>query len=370
MTDVALFGELTSGSHTARFSAIAPTSWQTGTDPVGEPLVVTGGNIKFDATADVWASGSITVIAPWPGPTTELITVFGGEIFLARGVETGAGGTAWSPMGYFRVTTDTQENAAKGPITITLDDRMATLIESELITPRVFEPGTTVQAMVENLVLDVYPLAVIEFDSGTGATVLGRQITVEENRHGGLSDLADSLGQFVYFDERGVLRFADIPDETEPVWTIRAGRRGSMVQPRRSLTRIGVYTAVAAYGEGMDDTPPVFAVAYDAGSTSPTRWDGPFGKIPRRYASPFITTFSGARSAAEAMLRRTLGAPYSVSVSIVPNPALRPYMPIRLIYDDGTRELHVIDTFTLPFDPDTDAGIDTRDQSVTYVLVE
>jgi hypothetical protein len=370
MTDVTVFGDLTSGSHTARFSAIAPTSWQTGTDPVGEPLLVTGGRVLFDATSDVWASGSITVIAPWPGPTNELITVFGGEIFLARGVETGAGGTMWSPMGYFRVTTDTQDDAAKGPITITLDDRMATLIESELITPRVFEPGTTVQAMVENLVLDVYPLAVIEYDSNTDAVVLGRQITVAENRYEGLSDLADSLGQYVHFDERGVLRFADIPTTTEPVWTIRAGRRGSMVRPRRSLTRVGVYNAVAVFGEGMDDTPPVHAVAYDGGPTSPTRWGGPFGMIPRRYASPFITTWSGARSAASAMLRRSLGAPYSVSVSIVPNPALRPYMPIRLIYDDGTREMHVIDKFELPFDTDTDAGIDTRDQSVTYVRVE
>lgn len=370
MSDVSIFGDLTSGSHTARFAAIAPTSWQTGTDPLGQTVRVTGGSIKFDATADVWASGSVTVVEPWPGPTNELITVFGGELFLARGVETGSGGTLWSPMGYFRVTTNGQEDAAKGPIAVTLDDRMATLIESELITPRVFEPGTTVQAMVENLVLDVYPLAVIEYDSGSGATVLGRQITVEENRYDGLSDLADSLGQFVYFDERGVLRFADIPDTTEPVWTIRAGRRGSQVRPRRSLTRVGVHNAVAVYGEGMDDTPPVYAVAYDAGPTSPTRWGGPFGMIPRRFASPFITTWSGARSAAAAMLQRSLGAPYSVSVSIVPNPALRPYMPIRIIYDDGTRETHVIDAFELPFDVDTEAKIDTRDQSVTYMRVE
>lgn len=370
MTDVATFGDLVAGSHSARFAAIVPSSWQTGTDPVGEPLNVLGGGVKFDATADIWSSGTITVAEAWPGPVNELLTVFGGEIFLARGVDTGAGGVAWSPMGYFRVTTDDQDDAAKGPITVTLDDRMMTIKESELIFPRVFEPGTTVQAMVENLVLDVYPLAVIEYDSGSGATVLGRQITVEKDRQAGLADLADSLGQFVYFDERGVLRFADIPDTTEPVWTIRAGRRGTLVKPRRKLTRTGVYNAIAVFGEGMDDTPPVYAIAYDASPTSPTRWGGPFGKIPRRYASPFITTWSGARSAASSMLRRLLGAPYSVSITVIPNPALRPFMPIRLIYDDGTREMHVIDTFELPYDVQTAAGIETRDQTTSYVRVE
>lgn len=370
MTDVAMFADLVSGSHSARFSALAPTSWQTGTDPVGEPLQVTGGNVKFDATADIWASGGLSLIAPWPGPTNELITVFGGEVFLARGVDIGSGGTAWSALGYFRVTSTRQEDAARGVIGLTLDDRMATIIESELISPRVYEPGTTVQAMVEDLVLDVYPQAVITFDSGTGATVLGRQVTVEENRYDGLRDLADSLGQLVFFDEAGILRFADVPDTETPVWTIRAGKRGAMVNAARDLTRIGVYNAVVVRGEGMDNIPPVQAVAYDASPTSPTRWGGPFGSIPRRFASPFITTYSGARSAAAAMLRRSLGAPYNVTVDVVPNPALRPYMPIRTVYDDGTRETHIIDKFDLPFDTTNPARIETREQSVSYVRVE
>lgn len=370
MTDAQTFAPLVSGSHTARFAAVALSTFQTGTDPVGEPLPVIDGSIVFDATADVWASGSITVSAPWPGPTNEALTVFGGEVFLNRGVETGAGGIAWSPMGYFRISADTQQDAAKGPIALTLDDRMMTIIESELISPRVYEAATTVQAAVEDLILDVYPNAVIEFESDTGTTQLGRQVTVEENRYDGLADFAEGLGQLVYFDERGALVFRDVPDATEPVWTVRAGRDGVQVNASRSLTRDKVYNAVVAYGEGMDNIPPVMAVAYDASPTSPTRWGGPFGMIPRRYASPFITTIDQARSAATAILRRSLGAPYKVSLQVVPNPAMRPYDPIRVIYDDGTREVHVVDKFTLPFDVQTSARIETREQSVSYVRVE
>lgn len=370
MTDAATFAALISGSHTARFAAISPIGFQTGTDPVGEPLDIIGGSITFDATADVWASGDLMVSAEWPGPTNETISVFGGEVFLARGVETGAGGVAWSPLGYFRISEDTQDRAATGPIALTLDDRMMTLIESRLIFPRVYEPDMTVQEAVEDLVLDVYPDAVIEFESGTGAELIGRQVTVEENRFDGLADFADGLGQLVYFDERGVLLFRDVPDATEPVWTIAAGSGGVQVNASRKLTRDKVYNAVAVYGEGMDDTPPVMAVAYDASPTSPTRWDGPFGKIVKRYASPFITTVTQARTTATAMLRRSIGAPYTVSLSVIPNPAMRPYDAIRVIYDDDTREIHVVDKFTLPFDVTSAAGISTREQTSTYVRVE
>lgn len=369
MTD-ADFAALVSGSHRARFRAIAPVGFQTGTDPYGEPLDVTGGSITFDATADVWASGSITVAAPWPGPTNEIISVFGGEVFLSRGIDTGSGGVAWSPLGYFRISDDSQADAARGPVTLTLDDRMMTIIESRLIAPRIYGPRTIVLSAVEELVREVYPEAEIEFDSNSGETFLGRQVTIEENRYEGLLDFAEGLGQIVHFDERGVLRFRDVPTETDPVWSVNAGPGGVKVNANRKLTRDRVYNAVVARGEGMDDMPPVQAVAYDASPASPTRWGGPFGRIPRFYNSPFITTVGQARSAAEALLRRSIGAPYTVSLSTIPNPAMRPYDPIRVVYDDGTRETHVIDKITIPFDVETDARIETREQTMAYVRVE
>lgn len=370
MSDVAAFTPLVAGSHTARFSALALNTFQTGTDPYGQPLPVLGGGITFDATADVWASGEITVSAAWPGPNDETITVFGGEVYLARGIDTGQAGIRWAGLGYFRITATAQDDAANGPIRLTLDDRMMTIIESRLIAPRIYPRTTTVADVVDDLAGEVYPGLVVEYDSNTGARTLGRQITAEENRYEALLDLADGLGQIVYFDERGILVFRDIPDETDPVWTIKAGRGGVQVNANRSLTRIGVYNAVVARGEGMDDIPPVQAVAYDGSPTSPTRWGGPFGMIPMFYASPFITTVEQARSAAIARLRRVLGAPYTVSLSVVPNPALRPYDPIRVIYSNGNRETHIVEKYTIPYDVETPAGIDTREQSTTYVRVE
>lgn len=370
MSDAAAFAPLIAGSHTARFQALALPSFQTGSDPFGSPLAVTDGTITFDATADIWAAGTLTVSGPWPGPTDETLSVFGREVFLSRGVERGSQGALWSPLGYFRITAVAQDDAARGTVALTLDDRMSTIIESRVIIPRVYESGSLVSDMVDDLVLEIYPGAVIEYDSASGDETLGRQITVEESRYEGLRDVADGLGQIIYFDGRGVLRFADVPEATTPVWWVNAGPRGVMVNARRTWTRIGVYNAVVARGEGLDDIPPVQAVAYDAAPTSPTRWGGPFGMIPRFYSSPFLTTVDGARAAAASLLRRTLGAPYTVSLDAIPNPAIRPYDPIGVVYDDGTREFHLLEKCSVPYDVETAMRIDTREQSNTYVRVE
>src|SRR5690554_7219814 len=150
----------------------------------------------------------------------------------------------------------------------------------------------------------------------------------------------------MYWDGEGYLRFEDPPEEDVPVWEVKAGRGGVLVQASRRLTREGVYNAVVAEGEGVDDAAPVRAVAIDTGPNSPTRFGGRFGKVPRFYKSPLLTTPAQAQSAARAILRRSLGAPYSVDFQAMVNPTLRPFDPIRVTHRDGNREIHVIVTLS------------------------
>src|SRR5690606_24391248 len=104
-----------------------------------------------------------------------------------------------------------------------------------------------------------------------------------------LRDLAESLGKLVWWDGEGTLRVADAPDATVPVWHVRAGRHGVLVSAQRRVTRQGIYNAVVAQGEATSGT-PARAVVVDDGPLSPTRWGGPFGKVPRFYSSPLLTT--------------------------------------------------------------------------------
>lgn len=369
MVTAADFAPIVTGSHTARFRAVAVDGFQDGVTPTGIELKIVDGEVELDATADVRGAGSVTLAEAWPSVRNLSLGPYGSEIFLARGVDLGGAGVLWAPLGYFRIRETQQSDAAKGPLDLTLEDRMSTIIDSRFLAPRQWAQGTSVGAIVDEIVLEIYPDATIVFDDDSDLSELGRSFIAEESRYEVLLTLATGLGKVVYWDGQGRLVFETIPDETVPIWYVNAGPNGVMIESKRSLSRDGVYNAVVVMGEGTDELSPVRAVAYDAQESSPTFFGGPFGRVPRFYASPFITTQSQAEGAAVNLLRQSLGAPYDVGVSAVPNPALKPYDVIRVVYNDGTRELHVVEKVTIPLTVDNALNISTRQSTVLHVGV-
>lgn len=369
MVSAADFADLVSGSHTARFLCIAVDGFQTGDTPTGTALKIIEGEVELDATAEVRGSGSVTLAESWPTARNLALAPYGAEVFVARGVDTGASGVLWAPLGYYRIGEDEQDDASEGPITLTLEDRMATIIDSRFLAPRQWLAGTTVGDIVNEVVTEIYPDAVIVFDDDSDLSQLGRSIIVEESRFEVLATLANGLGKIFYWNAVGELVFETVPDEQTPIWVVKAGIDGALVNADRSLSRDGVYNAVVVIGEGADQIAPVRAVATNAQESSPTFFGGPFGRVPRFYSSPFITTQLQAENAAVNLLRQFLGATYDVGLSAIPNPALQPYDVIRVIYSDGTRELHTVEKVTIPLDVDNPLGVSTRQSTVINVGV-
>jgi hypothetical protein len=171
----------------------------------------------------------------------------------------------------------------------------------------------------------------------------------------------------MFWDYRGVLVIKDPPDATSPVWEASAGRDGVLVTLQRSLGRDGVYNAVVATGEALDDTPPSYGVAYDLDPASPTYWNGPFGKVPRFYNSPLLTTDLQAATAAESLLAQSTGLPYAVDFSQIPNPALEPFDPVRVVYPvdrlstpHRKSETHILVRLGIPLTPNGVMAATTR----------
>lgn len=363
------FAPIVSGSHTAKFRAVAVDGFQDGDTPTGVDLRIVEGDVELDATAEVRGAGSVTLAEPWPRVRNLSLAPFGAQIFLARGVDLGGAGVMWASLGYYRVSEIAQDDAAKGTVTLSLEDRMSTIIDSRFIVPRQWLQGTLVGDIIDEVVLEIYPDATIQFDDDSNLAELGRSLIVEESRYEVLSTLANGLGKVFYWNGEGRLVFETIPDEGDPIWVVNAGPGGVMVESKRSLSRDGVYNAVVVTGEGADEIPPVRAMAFDAQESSPTFFGGPFGQIPRFYSSPFITTQAQAESASVSLLRQSLGAPYDVGVSAVPNPALKPYDVIRVVYNDGTRELHVVEKVTIPLTNDGAIDVSTRQSTIVHVGV-
>lgn len=369
VTDI---GELVSGSHRAVIEARVLTDYQTGPDPAGETIQVLSGDVQFDATAAVWSSMSLETLginetdyrSLFPRFADSLLAPYGNEIYLRYGIDTGPE-TIWTPLGYYRVDDTEQSGSSDGPIRLTGPDRWQGLADARLVIPRQYQSNRPVGSVVEDLVLDVYPAAVIAWDDDTDQRALGRDLIIEEDRAGALRDIATSHGKVIFWDSEGVLRIETAPDPETIVWDVRAGWGGALVSSSRRVSREGMYNGVVVRGEGATGA-PALGIAVDVGVSSPTRWGGRFGMVPRFYSSPLVTTNEGGFAAAASILRRSIGMPYSVDFGTVPNPALRPRQAVRITQRDGNREIHLVDTLRIPLTGGPMTGT-TREQTLVQV---
>jgi hypothetical protein len=359
-----------SGSHRVLVEARVCTTFQTGGNPDGVQITILGGDVTLDGTAEIQRTLELTTTGDlWPRRASDLLTPYGNEIFVRRAVDLGPDlEPLWFPLGYFRIATPEQDDAPDGPIRLSCQDRMSGIVDGRLLGPRVFSGSRTNQSVFQELVGEIYPDVTVIFDS-MAMDNLGRQLVAEESRYQFLREIADSLGKVMFWDGQGFLRVEQAPDPGMPVWTVNAGDHGVQLQVSRTLTRVGVYNAVVATGEAGDGSDPVRAVAVDANPLSPTFFGGPFGKVPRFYASPLLTTVGQASVAAGNMLRRSIGMPYEVNFRAVVNPALRPHDPIEVRYLDGNRERHVMESLTIPLDVGSPMVGTTREQTLVRVEV-
>lgn len=356
------------GSHEAVFRARVCSTYQTGNDPTGTEIRVISGDVQSSASSQIRSTLQMTTPEPWPRDAGDLLAPYGNEIFVERGIDFGNGATEWVGLGYFRIYNPEQDRTPNGPVDINAEDRMSGIIDARFLTPRQFPSSASRGEVVETLITEVYPAAVIDWDDTVlrdGA--LGRTIVAERDRYQTLHDLVTSLGKLGYFDHNGVFTVRSGATVTgTPDWTVDAGTNGVMVKMSRAITREGIYNVVVASGEATDTDPPSWAAVADLSATSPTRYGGPFGPVPRFYTSPFITTTAQARSAASVLLRKSLGLPYQVNLEAVPNPALEPDDVISVRYPSGVgslaTEAHIIDTVTIPLDVGTPVSLKTRKQ--------
>ena len=358
------------GSHTMTADARVCTTFQTGTGPDGTEIPILGGDVIADANADKRATLDLVTVgnAMWPTPGNLLLAPYGNEIFVRRGIQYGNGTTEWVSLGYYRIQTPDQDVAPDGPIRIVAWDRMAGIVDGRLLAPVQFLAARTYGSVMEELVTEVYPLAMIEWTDGGDTDTLGRDLITEEDRYGFLNDLVTSLGKIWFWDHRGILVVREQPTADQPVFEVNSGHRGVLVNLSRRLTRERVYNAVVATGEGTDTVSPVRAVAIDNNPLSPTYFFGRFGPVPRFFNSPLMTTDDMVAKTAETMLRKQLGLPYNVDFTAVPNPALEPWDPIRIRYSSRHGpETHIIERITIPLVASAPMTASTREQTVILV---
>jgi hypothetical protein len=179
------------------------------------------------------------------------------------------------------------------------------------------------------------------------------------DRWAAVNALAQAVNVTVGATASGGWMIAPTTPSTTPVWTVTHGSDGVLVAETTAYSRRSQYNAVAIRWANPDGTGGLSYIA-DMDPTSPTYYNGPFGRKPRPEETLATCTTSGqADAAATTILQQCSGRTRAISLTSVHNPLMEPGDVLTLRLPDGTIEEHVIDAVSLPLEKGT-MSLETR----------
>jgi hypothetical protein len=339
---------------------------------IDSDIPVIGGRITVDRNSRTRRSGSITLGDPsfFPKFDDNTFTPYGVEIGIRHGIVYPDGTEELIPQGIFLIN-DIEADEAEGLIpTIEFFDR----------AHRVFETSTHVTDGGPNMVGDqtfsgsrVHDAlhAVIDYPSPnwpnanqlwslnidtslSNPTIPGGQFEGDTDRWKLAQDLAAMIGGEIYFDVFGNATCIPIPgitvQELPPDWEVFAGEGGVMVSAAQRVTREETFNSVVMLGSTPSGTErQARAIVYDLNPASKTYYYGPFGKKTLRLSDQRLTTDEACYTAANGVLKNSLGIAKTVTFKATSNPALDGGDIVKITYPDGLEELHLLDSFDIDF---------------------
>lgn len=324
-------------------------------------LTPVDGSVSIDSRRAVRRTLSVSfaddgTLVPSPGGTSGILTPYGAELRVFRGVEFDDGTEELAPLGVFLVTeVDLADGSGGREISVSASDRSLRIARSKFTDAYSIAEGTAVETAIGDLLRDRW--ADVEVDlPAMGATT--PTVTIAA---GSDSDpwrdavaLATNAGWDLAFDPDGVVRARLIPDpvEDEPVAKYEDGAEAVVLEISRGWSTGETYNGVIASSEGSDVDAPVRAEAWDEDPNSPTYRYGALGEIPLFYSSSLIRDSEQAATVAASQLRQQLGRAETIDWSAVVNPAHDVLDVVRLVRPSQDLDaVLIIDRLEVPLDP-------------------
>lgn len=322
-------------------------------------LPIVGGTVNVTSTQVVRRTLELTVDPSlWPATVYDPFSPVSSEVFVEYGVGV-AGGFEWLPVFTGPVQKAKTRFTSQG-VVISAAGREQKVIDDRLDAPQQTVLNAKYVDEITRLIQETIPGATVT--DLTGSLAVASQIMVDRERwRDGIEKLADGIAAEVYADPQGnfVIRPQPVLSGNS-VLIVSVGENGILVDGEEELTRERTYNRVVVDGVRSDGTPPVRSVVSDTDTSSPTYYGGPFGKKPRFYQSPLLTTTGQCTATGEAFLARAKGMQSTISLEVVPHPALEAGDLIEAVLHDGRRQLHIVDSFNLPLGPDGTQRISSR----------
>ncbi len=326
----------------------------------------TGGSVAVDRGSKIRRTLSLTVpdVAYLPWSAADPLAVYGQQLVVSRGVKFPDGTVELAPLGTFRVD-EPSGDVDFGPVSVSGKSSEAIIQDDRFTAPVSTETWSTTVTAITALIQQTIPTAtVVNLTAGTRDPACAVVVwDAQADRWDAVTQLAVSMHAEIYVDVVDRFVIVDVPNLTTAtaVWDVADGATGNLVSAGHKMSRASVYNGVLVTGENAASGLPIVAgSAYDTDPLSPTRWGGPYGRVPRFYSSGLLATTTACNDVAAAMLRDSVAPNVETSISSLPNPALEAGDCLRLTYAKGRRDLVLVQAFTVPLDVEGDFPITLR----------
>ncbi|MFE6493413.1 DUF5047 domain-containing protein [Streptomyces sp. NPDC057748] len=328
-------------------------------------LPIADGSVTVDRGSKVRRTLSLTISDPayLPWGALDPLAVYGQTLVVSRGIRFAGGQVESVPLGTFRIN-EPAGDTLEGPVTLTGQSSECHIIDDKFMVPVSTRGYATCIDAITFLIRQTLPSAVI-VNATAGARNPACAVATwnaNSDRWDAVQQIALSMQADIYVDAMDRFVIADIPQvlSSRVVWSIAEGEGGTLMSASRQMSRTAVYNAVVASGENAAaNSAPVSAVAYDNAPTSPTRWGGPFGRVPKFITSALWTTTGQCQSAADYALFDAMAPNVSTSITAIPNPALEAGDCLRVAHS-GKRELFIAQAFSIPLTAEGSASLTLR----------
>lgn len=285
----------------------------------------TAGLVKVDIANATRRSCDVTLVDPNYVPSTgALITPYGNELRLYRGVTYPNGARELMPLGVFAIAsadvTDTPQGISIKVLGFDRADKVARALLTDTYS---IAAGTNTAVAIQALITSRVGGLTFSF-APTTAVLPSTTLVVGDNPWAKALELAKSIGADLFFDAYGVCTLTPVTDPaTAPVSaTLAEGATSTLVDLARSITNRETFSDVIAIGQGSGVGDPIRAQVTDINPQSPTYINGPYGDVVTIYRSPLLTSAAMATAAAQAVLFRGTGLAEQITMRTLVNPAL------------------------------------------------
>jgi hypothetical protein len=341
---------------------------------IGSVYPVDGG-VSIDSRRTVRRTLSMTVVdedgslTPGQGAVSGLLTPYGTELAVYRGVEYADGATEFTPLGVFVLTqVDVTEDESGEKLSLQGSDRSIRVSRNKFIDPYQVTAGTSLESALVALLRDRW----VDVQTDMPTTGVALPTVVIEAQKGNdpwasAVTIAEAFGYDLAFSPDGIARMRTIPDpvEDDPVEIYQDGADAVLTAMTRTFDSARAFNGVIVASQGTNTDLPIRAIAWDENPNSITYRYGPFGEVPFFYESSLITTGEQAATTAAALLRKATGVSEAVSWNQIVNSAHDVLDVVRLQRDAKALDLVLlIDRLDVPLGPEGTMSAVARTQEV------